>query len=96
MTDQTSNTTSADDDEAFEGEAMDQYEADYGGDVDDKEETKTQKKEVKDAKELAKEANRKSFLEIQKSILTTQERLDKNWKSLLEKHGGGWKGRKNF
>ena len=83
MTDQTSNTTSADDDEAFEGEAMDQYEADYGGDVDDKEETKTQKKEVKDAKELSKEANRKSFLEIQKTILTTQERLNKAWKSLL-------------
>ena len=41
LTDQTSNTTSADDDEAFEAEAMDQYEADYGSDVDDKEETKT-------------------------------------------------------
>ena len=91
MTDQTSNTTGADDDEAFEGEAMRAYEADYGSDVDDKEETKTQKKEVKDEKELSKLANRKAHLEIQKSILTTQERLNNDWKSLVTKHGGGWK-----
>ena len=91
MTDQTSNTTGADDDEAFEGEAMRDYESDYGSDVDDKEKTKTQKKEVKDAKELAKEKNRKAFLDIQKSILTTQQRLNKDWKSLVTKHGGSWK-----
>lgn len=49
-------------------------------------------KEVeKSEKELAKEANRKAFLEIQKTILTTQERLNNDWKSLVEKHGGGWK-----